>query len=116
MPKVISYTPPWLSRPAPGASIFASSGSKSPEHTPGTKDVVYSGPTRIQAKRGNELFTVVDNQIRWSSLTRLKDEWQHNSRSNDKQQSEDRTVQYRVGQGLTVIYCWSEANLMPYRF
>ncbi|OJJ67403.1 hypothetical protein ASPBRDRAFT_47943 [Aspergillus brasiliensis CBS 101740] len=96
MPKVISYTPPWLSRPAPGASIFASSGSKSPEYTQGTKEVVYSGPTRIHAKRGNELFTVVDNQIRWSSLTRLKDEWQHNARSNDKQQSEDRSVQYRV--------------------
>jgi nucleoporin NUP82 len=33
------------------------------------------------AKRGNEVFTVVNNQIRWSSLTRLKDVWQQQSRS-----------------------------------
>lgn len=26
------------------------------------------------------MFAVVDNQIRWSSLTRLKDEWQQQSK------------------------------------
>ena len=99
MPKVISYTPPWLSRPSPGASIFASSGAKAPEYPKSPKESAYAGPTRIQAKRGNELFTVVDNQIRWSILTRLKDDWQQTTRSNgatEKQQSEERTVHYRV--------------------
>ncbi|PWY70475.1 nuclear pore complex protein An-Nup82 [Aspergillus heteromorphus CBS 117.55] len=101
MPKVISYTPPWLSRPAPGASVFASSGAKAPESLKGLKESVYSGPTRIQAKRGNELFTVVDNQIRWSDLTRLKNEWQHKSKARNgstdqKELTGDQGVHYRV--------------------
>ncbi|PYH95776.1 nuclear pore complex protein An-Nup82 [Aspergillus ellipticus CBS 707.79] len=100
MPKVISYTPPWLSRPAPGASIFSSSGQKAPDYLKGQKQSVYSGPTRIQARRGNELFTVVDNQIRWSDLTRLKNEWQHTSRAKNEtklnEQVGERSVHYRV--------------------
>ncbi|KAL2832854.1 hypothetical protein BDW59DRAFT_138769 [Aspergillus cavernicola] len=80
MPKVISYTPPWLSRPSPGASLFSSTAPKdgSPRSS---KDVEYTGPSRTLARRGNEVFTVVDNQIRWSSLTRLKDDWQQRARS-----------------------------------
>lgn len=35
-----------------------------------------SGATRTIAKRGNEVFAVVDNEIRWSNLARLKDQWQ----------------------------------------
>ncbi|KAI9927637.1 hypothetical protein ASPWEDRAFT_54310 [Aspergillus wentii DTO 134E9] len=83
MPKVISFTPPWLSRPSPGASLFSSTSAKGPEYDAANdqKNVEYMGPTKTQAKRGNEVFTVVDNQIRWSSLTRLKDEWQQQSRS-----------------------------------
>ncbi|KAF5865164.1 hypothetical protein ETB97_005068 [Aspergillus alliaceus] len=108
MPKVISYTPPWLSRPSPGASLFSSSAPKIPENLSDKirQDVGYTGPTRILAKRGNEAFTVVDNQIRWSSLTRLKDEWQQQTRSRkgslDKEENPEgqtnvsRNVQYRV--------------------
>lgn len=32
-------------------------------------------PVRTLARRGTEVFTVVDNQIRWADLARLKDEW-----------------------------------------
>ncbi|KAE8144863.1 hypothetical protein BDV25DRAFT_165908 [Aspergillus avenaceus] len=83
MPKVISYTPPWLSRPAPGASLFSGTISKPPENLSDKLrlDVDYTGPNRTLAKRGNEVFTVVDNQIRWSNLTQLKDEWQRQTRS-----------------------------------
>ncbi|KAI9370564.1 hypothetical protein BJX61DRAFT_86072 [Aspergillus egyptiacus] len=82
MPKVISYTPPWLSRPSPGASLFSSTAPKDGSAR-SPKDVEYAGPSRTLARRGNEVFTVVDNQIRWASLTRLKDEWQQRARSKD---------------------------------
>lgn len=91
MPKVISYTPPWLSRPSPGASLFADTAPKTAEKTQKLrKELDYTGPSRTLAQRGNEVFAVVDNQIRWSNLTRVKDEW--------KQKSSDasRNVQYRV--------------------
>lgn len=83
MPKVISYTPPWLSRPSPGASLFSSTASKGLDKSSQSlrQNDDYTGPTRVLAQRGNEVFTVVDNQIRWSSLTRLKDEWQQEKRS-----------------------------------
>lgn len=63
--------------------------------------VEYNGPKRTLAKRGNEVFTVVDNQIRWSSLTRLKDEWwqQHSkAKKGLAAESQDGTssVYYRV--------------------
>ena len=35
-----------------------------------------NGAIRTIAKRGNEVFAVVDNEIRWSNLARLKDQWQ----------------------------------------
>ncbi|KAF4157974.1 hypothetical protein CNMCM6069_004853 [Aspergillus lentulus] len=105
MPKLISYTPPWLSRPAPGATLFASTSTKKPGYLP-ENEAEYSGPTRTLAKRGNEIFTVVNNQIRWSSLTRLKDVWQQQSRakkdasgqtrSSEGPSDSDETDYYRV--------------------
>lgn len=82
MPQVISYTPPWLSRPSPGATLFSSPPTK--DRAPSFDDRKksdYAGPTRTLAQRANEVFTVVDNQIRWSSLTNLKDEWKQQSRA-----------------------------------
>ncbi|KAL2872626.1 uncharacterized protein BJX67DRAFT_339958 [Aspergillus lucknowensis] len=96
MPKVISYTPPWLSRPSLGASLFASKTHKDPGNLKSFKDAGYEGPSRTLARRGNEVFTVVDNQIRWSSLTRLKDEWQQRERSKDSKTAADRQVPYRT--------------------
>ncbi|KAL3467242.1 hypothetical protein BJX64DRAFT_192606 [Aspergillus heterothallicus] len=97
MPKVISYTPPWLSRPSPGASLFASTTHKDPTSLKNPKDYKYDGPTRTLAKRGNEVFTVVDNQIRWANLTRLKDEWQQRERSKDSEKAAaDDGVPYRT--------------------
>ncbi|KAL4917219.1 hypothetical protein BDW62DRAFT_88777 [Aspergillus aurantiobrunneus] len=90
MPKVISYTPPWLSRPSPGASLFSSPAPKDPGSLRNSKDAGYVGPSRTLARRGNEVFTVVDNQIRWSSLMRLKDEWQQRARfKNQKTNADD---------------------------
>ncbi|KIV91898.1 hypothetical protein PV10_06388 [Exophiala mesophila] len=90
MPKVIGYTPPWLSRPSPGARIFTDPAPQSPASpskrssylgSPPSTD--YQGPRRLLASRGTEVFTVVGNKIRWADLTTVRDNWEDtaNSRS-----------------------------------
>ncbi|KAL9622852.1 MAG: hypothetical protein Q9160_002778 [Pyrenula sp. 1 TL-2023] len=86
MPKIVSYTPPWLSRPSLGSSIFlnASLGASSdilkrPSFTDssnGSKSQHHHGPRRLLAKRGQEIFTVVGNQIRWSNLLLEQNRWE----------------------------------------
>lgn len=111
MPKVVSYTPPWLSRPSPGATLFSSAPSKivAVELEDGKKEPAYEGPRRTLAKRGNEVFAVVDNQIRWSSLTKLKDEWQQRSKSKKKdpeeEKPEEEPVHYRVSDFAKGAFC-----------
>ena len=100
MPKVVSYTPPWLSRPSPGATLFSSAPSKITDAALANKPA-YEGPTRTLARRESEVFIVVDNEIRWADLARLKNEWQQ-SRSkmgSEKKNSKDQEeyVHYRVG-------------------
>ena len=82
MPKVNSYAPAWLCRPSPGASLFTSTSVKNPAQDlqNGSKFAAPRGATRTIAKRGNEVFVVVDNEIRWSDLSRLKDQWQQQAR------------------------------------
>ncbi|KAI9861730.1 MAG: hypothetical protein M1813_005079 [Trichoglossum hirsutum] len=85
MPKILSYTPSWLSRPAPGFNLFspipssevthpvtsssrgASSGSSRTQHQ--------HSPRRKLAQRGTEVFVAVGNQLRWTDLRRLKKDW-----------------------------------------
>lgn len=82
MPKVNSYAPAWLCRPSPGASLFASDLDKSPAQDlqKQAKPTAETGATRTIAKRGNEVFAVIDNEIRWANLARLKDQWQQQAR------------------------------------
>ncbi|KLJ10973.1 hypothetical protein EMPG_09804 [Blastomyces silverae] len=93
MPKVIDYSPPWLSRPSPGATFLLSSRSECPSQANrisrgkdagDTREQRYLGPKRTLARRGTEVFAVVDNQIRWSNLSTLKDEWQAEVRQKRK--------------------------------
>ncbi|KAJ5171831.1 hypothetical protein N7492_004424 [Penicillium capsulatum] len=81
MPKVTSYAPAWLSRPSPGASVFSRTTARNPAEDlrNGTKPAA-TPATRTIAKRGIEIFTAVDNEIRWSDLARLKDQWQQRPR------------------------------------
>ena len=121
MPQIVDYAPAWLSRPSPGASFFSASGTDktaSPaKHPRGLSDTSakneapYEGPTRILARRGNEVFVMVDNQIRWARLTSLKDEWHQEVRrkredgsrgaegkgtDGDEDADEEGSPQYRV--------------------
>lgn len=76
MPRVLSYTPTWLSRGAPGFDVFdqSSSRSKSPrKFTNGTNKLQKPGPKRTIAHRGNEIFVVVGNEIRWANLLHLRE-------------------------------------------
>ncbi|PGH13399.1 hypothetical protein AJ79_03678 [Helicocarpus griseus UAMH5409] len=99
MPKIIDYSPPWLSRPSPGATFFSGSGSeRQPQFNRiakgkdagDTRDQSYIGPKRALARRGTEIFAVVDNQIRWSNLATLKDEWQVEVRQKRKESGRGR--------------------------
>ena len=89
MPKIISYTPAWLSRPSSGFRLFSPShekplsdkttcsekNDKTPKNGRSTKEE-YVGTTRTIARRGTEIFVVVGNTIRWSDLCMLKESWE----------------------------------------
>ncbi|KAL8692910.1 MAG: hypothetical protein Q9218_002168 [Villophora microphyllina] len=97
MPRVLSYTPPWLSRPSPGFDLFASTKNLSSPNTPRSsrtqangikRGEEYLGPQRTIARRGTEVFVVVDNQIRWSDLSLLKDDFE-SLRKQESKHSQD---------------------------
>jgi nucleoporin NUP82 len=77
MPKIISSTPEWLCRPSQGFNLFnpgpqrKQSINSAQYHT-----AEYHGPHRLIAKRGTEIFAVVNNQIRWADLCLLKDDFE----------------------------------------
>ena len=82
MPKVISYTPAWLSRSSAGFDLFSrqrytetESFQKSTVNGTNTKEEC-TGSCRTIARRGTEVFLVVGNTIRWADLCMLKDDWE----------------------------------------
>ncbi|KAB8527780.1 hypothetical protein FH972_025432 [Carpinus fangiana] len=75
MPKPLSFTPPWLSRPSDGFDFFQLSQSKS---SAGFHD------TPI-AHRGTEVFAAVGNELRWTDFVLLKEEWE--ASESDKRRS-----------------------------
>ncbi|KAL8947530.1 MAG: hypothetical protein Q9222_006205, partial [Ikaeria aurantiellina] len=89
MPKILNYTPPWLSRPSPGFDLFDSAEKPTPaarhpsvnSQSNGTYNGQESpGPRKTIAHRGTEVFLVVDNKIRWADLSLLKDDWESSHR------------------------------------
>ena len=74
MPRVLSYTPSWLSRPWPGFDVFAANTTQ--PQINGSSRVASStpnGPSKTIALRGTEIFVAVGNEIRWSDLAWLKE-------------------------------------------
>ncbi len=102
MPKVLSYTPAWLTRPSVGHRLFASSKKPPPLATDDEDKVPangeYHGPQRTIACRNTEVFVVVDNQIRWSDLSMLKYDWESSQEPKRGQNGEDRGTEqiYKV--------------------
>ncbi|MCJ1400796.1 hypothetical protein MMC11_004004 [Xylographa trunciseda] len=81
MPRVLSYTPPWLSRPSPGFDLFHSNDRKlSHKASESDSKKGQQGIRRIIAYRRteycNEIFVVVGNTIRWADLGQIKDDWE----------------------------------------
>lgn len=126
MPKVLSHTPPWLSRPSPGASLFTSTSLQAPlsnSENGADKNESYEGPHRTLACRGLEVFAVVGNQIRWSDLTTLQSQWPaHSSLKSSKAgiNSHNNTIQktkgannrapYKVGQNRVLFMIQSNGH------
>lgn len=83
MPKVVSYTPEWLSKPNPGHALFSNStlsqikSVTSNGSDPISKRAAKPGPRRTIAHRGTQIFVAVGKEIRWADLVYLKDAWQH---------------------------------------
>ncbi|KAF7510710.1 hypothetical protein GJ744_006076 [Endocarpon pusillum] len=111
MPKIISYTPPWLSRPSPGSQAFIniqnndSNPSKRPPHLSSPShevaDQPYYGPHRLLARRGTEIFVVIGNQIRWTDLRMIKNDWEEHT--------------YRAGSRSKLLEHQHEGQLPTYR-
>lgn len=75
MPGVLKHTPAWLSRPSPGFDLFSSPPTKSNSDA---KNI--AGPRRTIARRGTEVFVAVGNELRWSDLVLLRDNWEAHHR------------------------------------
>lgn len=70
MPKVLSYTPDWLSRPQPGYHLFAPKQSGSNGVASKKQE---ASPRKTIATRGSEIFVAVGHEIRWADLVNLKE-------------------------------------------
>lgn len=92
MPRVIDYTPSWLSRPSAGFQLFdqatsASSPEKTRQKNSGLRETdhigenSYEGPLRTIARRGTEIFIVAEKFIRWSDLSTLKSDWEEENQT-----------------------------------
>lgn len=111
MPKVIGYTPAWLSHPSPGARIFSDPEARAPTSPSKRPAVVKTsdalGPRRTIAHRGVEVFTVVGNKIRWADLAEVKEQWENrNQKKADEASSEDqayRTLKTNIYYQITSL-------------
>ena len=88
MPRILSYTPAWLSRAAPGFSLFAESevekatrNKAQQSSKPNAGDTQISSQRRLIAHRGSEVFVAVGNSIRWADLASMKDDWESKASS-----------------------------------
>ncbi|KAI5306611.1 hypothetical protein KEM56_000079 [Ascosphaera pollenicola] len=77
MTKVVEYAPSWLTRTTP-AHNFLTGSYMTQQQKEGLmlENDFYDGPRRTIARRGREIFAVIDKQIRWADLAALKDQWQ----------------------------------------
>ncbi|CAF9940156.1 MAG: hypothetical protein ALECFALPRED_008466 [Alectoria fallacina] len=87
MPKVLAYTPEWLSRNNPGYQLFNNAqpahnlvqarktGSTQLGNGSGSNSD-YVGPNKTIARRGAEIFTAVGKHIRWADLSMLKENFE----------------------------------------
>lgn len=74
--KVVGHTPAWLSRPSTGFQVFQPKEKSKSQSTLSNgygKKIDHRGPARTLARRGTEIFFVIENEIRWTDLVALKE-------------------------------------------
>lgn len=87
MPKVLAYTPEWLSRNNPGFQLFDNAQPTQTQAQARHRDSIqlengngsnsdYVGPIKTIARRGAEIFTAVGKHIRWADLSMLKENFE----------------------------------------
>ncbi|KAL2752762.1 hypothetical protein ACRALDRAFT_1077896 [Sodiomyces alcalophilus JCM 7366] len=72
MPKIKSYTAPWLAQ-GPGLRLFSVPTEAQSPFTSKKKKI--PGARRPIAHRGTEVFVAVGKELRWADLAYLKDKW-----------------------------------------
>ena len=72
MPRVLSYTPSWLSRPSPGFDVFSTKNEAAAIETRSSNEL--TGALKTIARRGTEVFVASGKEIRWTDLVMLKDD------------------------------------------
>lgn len=99
MPRVLARDPVWLSRSAPGFSLFQPEPEGKSKVVPENE---HDGPLRKIAHRGTEIFVAVGKELRWSDLGLLKDAGEelgrHHGRRTEDQLEDGRG--YRVSTNL----------------
>ena len=90
MPKVLEYTPSWLCRPSEGYNLFSVKDRAQLQGSNKLSGILngkasdaekYLGATRSIARRGTEIFVLVENKIRWSDLCMLQETFQEDGSS-----------------------------------
>lgn len=71
MPKILGYTPSWLTRGTPGYDLFA---PKPPSSKALGAKKKSPGLRRLIAARDSEIFVAVGHEIRWADLAQLKED------------------------------------------
>jgi nucleoporin NUP82 len=122
MPKILSYTPAWLSNPSLGHEIFTPARPSSVDGAaiPSTysngsaKKTEKPGPRRTIAKRGAEVFVAVGKEIRWADLVYVKElyEVKQNKKfsgrekepASDDSSSDDASEVYRASASKSSIW------------
>lgn len=120
MPKVVSFTPAWLSKSSPGHDVFAEAQERENIGSAPIKSLGKGrgkgskpGPKRTIARRGTEVFVAVGKEIRWADLVYLKEEWEETHSGNSKgrgrgHESESRVEQqthgYRASWSSYIVY------------
>ncbi len=101
MPKVLSYTPAWLSKPNPGHQIFTptpiAQAATLSATSASSRRSAKPGPRRTLAHRGSEVFIAVGKEIRWADLVYLKEAWedkQYRKPSYEGKETDDNRNQY----------------------
>lgn len=93
MPKIVSYTPAWLSKPASGHKLFAPAPDTTNDYPAlpngARKKASPQGAKRTIAHRGTEVFVAVGKEIRWADLLHIKERWAEKEEQKYKGKSRD---------------------------